>query len=45
MSEVGNVRACYGSQSLAIPGKKALSLGHPHRRNFGYVTGTYLAGH
>src|SRR6267142_1236679 len=39
MGQVGSVCACNRSQPLALPGEKALPLGHPHRRNFGIRNG------
>jgi len=38
MGQVERVRACNGSQSLALSREKALPVGHPDRRNLGYVT-------
>src|SRR5258708_39550863 len=49
MGQVGSVRACNGSQSLALSSEKALPLGHTHRGNVGLYNrnlfGWPLAGH
>src|SRR5258708_36849141 len=49
MGQVGSVRACNGSQSLALSSEKALPLGHTHRGNVGLykrnLFGWPLAGH
>ena len=39
MGQVGSICACNRSQPLTLPGEKALSVGHPHRRYFGVCNG------